>query len=170
MDEQLVLLLNERSMNLGIEACHIPPCVLEVHSTEKDMYKAISSKTQVSYTSNILLLIIMLKAQLKLRFAILRIFNNLVASVLPLIDLTNVETSNGLANKLCNIRGLIFFDTKNSFLREVINKTAVSAESPLIFIDRLSAAKDEQGLCNSTSVADKNFHKTITITLYLSNV
>jgi hypothetical protein len=38
-------------------------------------------------------------------------------------------------------RGLIFFDTKMNFLKEVLNKTSVGDESQLIYLDRLDAAK-----------------------------
>jgi hypothetical protein len=76
----------------------------------------------------------------------LRLFNNLIASVLPLIDLASVPLGHGIASKLCAIRGLIFFDTKNAFLREVINKTVSNEASPIVSIDRLSAVKDEFGM------------------------
>jgi hypothetical protein len=48
MDEQLVSILNERSSNLGIDASNIPPCMVEIYSTEKEMYKLISNMTQVN--------------------------------------------------------------------------------------------------------------------------
>ncbi len=78
----------------------------------------------------------------RLRFSTLKLFNLFLSSTLPLIDLTQINHQpKSLGHRLSTVRGLIFFDTKMNFLKEVLNKTSVNDESQLIYLDRLDAAK-----------------------------
>ncbi len=57
---------------------------------------------------------------------------------LPFIDLNQVDVAGSLAQRLCSLRHLIFYQTKVEFLDSVLARTASTRPPPSITVARLN--------------------------------
>jgi hypothetical protein len=130
MDEQVALLVYNHWDKTGIDTQVLPPSAITIAEVDKSNYPKIA---QLPITS------------IRIRFALLKVFNSFVSAALPLIDLSYRQSSSySLASKLCQVRHLIFFDTKVNYLRQILTKTCVEKEPPHVTIDRLEAARHHE--------------------------
>lgn len=88
---------------------------------------------------------------LRVRFKVLQTFNKLVASVLPLVNVSRSDAESKLARLVRAARGLIFWSTKSKLWHEVLSRTNSGSSSSVaslssshdlrVTIDRFAAAK-----------------------------
>eukprot|EP00965_Chrysotila_dentata_P004701 153209-Pleurochrysis_carterae.AAC.2 len=89
-----------------------------------------------------------------LRFALLQRFNSLLLKLMPLVHTAHAahaEETEGeagadgpaaartLGGRLCQLRGLLFFDAKLKYLQRVLSATATDADAPSVLLNRLRA-------------------------------
>eukprot|EP01114_Cavostelium_apophysatum_P014886 TRINITY_DN3963_c0_g1_i3.p1 TRINITY_DN3963_c0_g1~~TRINITY_DN3963_c0_g1_i3.p1 ORF type:complete len:4002 (+),score=1092.69 TRINITY_DN3963_c0_g1_i3:116-12121(+) len=143
-DEQLVSYINDLNNSLGIEVNSLPVTLISPPPSEKEIYPLLFRVTL---------------SELRMRFSMLRLLNQMVAATFPLIDVAlhrdraSNAHQNNLGNRLSQIRGLIFYDVKNNLLRELLTKTCTEKEMPSIHLDRLDAAKHHEVDKENTSAA-----------------
>lgn len=131
MDEQLVQFVNAIWERTGVETRYTDPSAIPplTESEKKKDYKLLADIPT---------------DEIRLRYSILAFFNMFVTKTLSLIDMSTIKRQpQSLGSRLFSVRFLIFFDNKISFLREILNNTAVSSEQepPVVFLNRLDASK-----------------------------
>jgi len=75
---------------------------------------------------------------LRLRYALLRLFNQLFASLLPLIDLRRTRDPRSLAGLVASCKPFLFPAVKNQFLSVILDATAEECKTPAISVNRLA--------------------------------
>eukprot|EP00941_MAST-03F_sp_MAST-3F-sp1_P003112 g3112.t1 len=102
-----------------------PNCMMKLSDKEKSNFPNLSNFEEANAKKNLL----QCPASdggagvlLRLRFAILRIWNGLLSRVLPLIDVDS-KVQGSLGFKLMKLKGHIFMATKENLLEEAITKT-----------------------------------------------
>ena len=123
MDEQLVEFVNELAEVSGKSPLDIS--VDEVVLTKESDKQRFESLVELPSIA------------LQLRLCCIRELNSLVGKALPFIDLTRQDVEDSLANRLCSLRHLIFYQTKVTFLDSILSRTATTKTSPNITIQRL---------------------------------
>ena len=84
---------------------------------------------------------------LRLRFQFLKRINKLFAKLLPLIDLRRTDDPMSIAGTTSRSRAFMFSATKDAFMQQVLDFTAVPSDPPKVSVDRmLVLSLKERGL------------------------
>ena len=66
------------------------------------------------------------------RIKLLKYFNQVMAQMLPLIDIRNLNEERSLAFPICHLLGLMFYDVKVGYLSDVLAVTRSYVRRPMI--------------------------------------
>lgn len=124
MDEELISLVNTLWEKTGIDSLLLPPSAICISNQDR--------KTTYRYLSHVSI------KELRIRFVILKKFNQMVSSALPLIDLTRSHQPHSLAGRLVRVKELLFYSCKLSFLKEMMKHTTTTQTPPTIYLSRLA--------------------------------
>ncbi|XP_051557544.1 probable E3 ubiquitin-protein ligase HECTD4 [Myxocyprinus asiaticus] len=142
MDFALVQFVNRLCRHLAITPARLHPH--EVYLDAKD-----TADPQVACLLGVPV------ESLRLRFALLQSLNSTLESFfLPLVELRQTQTyQNSIATLLCEVKGLIFYDTKVTVMNRVLNATVqrtVDHAAPEITLDPLEIVGGEMRAAENT--------------------
>ena len=95
------------------------------------------------------------RESLRPRLAVLQKFNDHVARVLPLVDVTTVEDSTSLMFSLAACRSYILSEVKNEFLNHVLDISMLSQKRPVLSLSRRKGESPSKMFLKAYSLLNK---------------
>eukprot|EP00002_Diphylleia_rotans_P009903 TRINITY_DN2025_c0_g1_i6.p1 TRINITY_DN2025_c0_g1~~TRINITY_DN2025_c0_g1_i6.p1 ORF type:complete len:3715 (-),score=578.80 TRINITY_DN2025_c0_g1_i6:350-11494(-) len=125
MDEQLVHYVDSMCEDRGTNPLILTPPDIHIGDTEHMVYPLLQNVPPDA---------------LRLRFSILRLFNYILAPILPIVDFNYAVHTGSLSSKICELRGLIFYSTKMELFNKMV-KMMPSDTRPTVVINRQQATE-----------------------------